>query len=96
MHIKQILKSGSPSTLFSAFIYFDISFMIWVMLGPLGNFIAEDFLLTAGQKGLMTAMPLLTGSLLAPIDGGLKPALQCAIAATAFGPARQAQRRHPT
>ncbi len=71
MHIKQFLRSGSPATLFSAFFYFDISFMIWVMLGPLGNYIAEEFGLSAGQKGLMTAMPLLTGSILRLVLGPL-------------------------
>jgi NNP family nitrate/nitrite transporter-like MFS transporter len=71
MDIKQALKSGSPGTLFSAFVYFDISFMIWVMLGPLGNFIAEEFSLTAAQKGLMTGMPILTGSLLRLVLGPL-------------------------
>src|SRR5687768_5044014 len=71
MHIKQFLRSGSPVTLFSAFFYFDISFMIWVMLGPLGNYIAEEFNLTATQKGLMTAMPILSGSLLRLVLGPL-------------------------
>jgi MFS transporter, NNP family, nitrate/nitrite transporter len=71
MDIKQALKSGSPGTLFSAFVYFDVSFMIWVMLGPLGTFIAEEFQLTASQKGLMTGMPLLTGSLLRLVLGPL-------------------------
>jgi NNP family nitrate/nitrite transporter-like MFS transporter len=71
MHIKQFLRSGSPGTLFSAFFYFDISFMIWVMLGPLGNYIAEEFSLSASQKGLMTAMPVLTGSLLRLVLGPL-------------------------
>ena len=71
MHIKQFLRSGSPATLFSAFFYFDISFMIWVMLGPLGNFIGEEFHLSAGQKGLMTAMPVLSGSILRLVLGPL-------------------------
>lgn len=71
MHIKQFFRSGNPATLFSAFFYFDISFMIWVMLGPLGNFIAEEFNLSASQKGLMTAMPILSGSLLRLILGPL-------------------------
>jgi MFS transporter, NNP family, nitrate/nitrite transporter len=71
MHIKQFFRSGNPATLFSAFFYFDISFMIWVMLGPLGNFIAEEFSLSASQKGLMTAMPILSGSLLRLVLGPL-------------------------
>src|SRR5690349_13050687 len=34
------LKSGHLPTLFSAFLYFDVSFMIWVLLGALGNYVA--------------------------------------------------------
>jgi NNP family nitrate/nitrite transporter-like MFS transporter len=71
MHIKQFLRSGNPGTLFSAFFYFDVSFMVWVMLGPLGNFIAKEFELSATQKGLMTATPILTGSLLRLVLGPL-------------------------
>jgi NNP family nitrate/nitrite transporter-like MFS transporter len=71
MHLKDFAKSGNPKTLFSAFLYFDISFMIWVMLGPLGNSIAEEFKLSASQKGLMTGVPILTGSLLRLVLGPL-------------------------
>src|SRR5512140_2567113 len=71
MHIKQFLRSGNPGTLFSAFFYFDVSFMIWVMLGPLGNSIAKEFALSATQKGLMAATPVLTGSLLRLVLGPL-------------------------
>lgn len=71
MHLKDFAKSGNPKTLFSAFFYFDISFMIWVMLGPLGNAIAAEFKLSAGQKGLMTGLPVLSGSLLRLVLGAL-------------------------
>ena len=33
---KGFLKAGNLPTLFAAFLYFDISFMVWVLLGPLG------------------------------------------------------------
>ena len=33
---KAFFRSGDTPTLFAAFFYFDISFMVWVMLGPLG------------------------------------------------------------
>jgi NNP family nitrate/nitrite transporter-like MFS transporter len=49
--------------LFSAFLYFDVSFMVWVLIGVLGVHIASDFGLTAGQKGLLVAIPILGGSL---------------------------------
>lgn len=45
--------------------------MIWVILGALGNHISEDFGLTPAQKGLMTAIPLLSGSLLRLVLGPL-------------------------
>lgn len=63
MKIKDFLKSGHPPTLFSAFIYFDISFMVWVLMGVLGVYISKDFGLTPAQKGLLAAIPILGGSL---------------------------------
>src|SRR5215472_8825767 len=65
------LKSGHVPTLFSSFLYFDVSFMIWVMLGALGNYIAGDLKLSPAQKGLMTAIPLLGGSILRLVFGQL-------------------------
>ncbi len=62
--IKEFFKVGSPSTLFSAFLYFDISFMIWVMIGALGIFITDEFGLTPAQKGMLVSIPLLGGALL--------------------------------
>ncbi len=63
MRLKDFARSGHPPTLFSAFLYFDISFMVWVLIGVLGVYIAKDFGLTATQKGFMAAVPLLGGSL---------------------------------
>lgn len=57
-------KAGHRPTLFASFFYFDISFMVWVMLGPLGVAIAGDLGLTPAQKGLMVATPVLLGALL--------------------------------
>jgi len=57
-------KAGHRPTLFAAFFYFDISFMVWVMLGPLGVAIATDLALSPAQKGLMVATPVLAGALL--------------------------------
>lgn len=71
MQIKDFLKSGHTPTLFSAFLYFDVSFMVWVVLGPLGVFIARDLGLTAGEKGLMVAIPVLSGALFRLVMGVL-------------------------
>ena len=37
--------------------------MTWVLVGALGVFIAQDFGLTAAEKGLMVAVPVLSGAL---------------------------------
>jgi NNP family nitrate/nitrite transporter-like MFS transporter len=55
---------GHLPTLLASFLHFDLSFMLWVMFGALGNFIAEDAGLSNVEKGLVVAVPLLTGSLL--------------------------------
>jgi len=62
-------KAGHLPTLFAAFLYFDLSFMVWIMLGPLAIVIAQDLALTAAQKGLMVATPILSGALLRVVMG---------------------------
>ncbi len=69
--IRDFRKAGDPPTLLSAFLYFDVSFMVWVILGPLGPFIGDAYHLSAAQKGLLTAVPLLGGSLFRPVLGWL-------------------------
>ena len=71
MNAKNFLKSGHLPTLIAAFLYFDVSFMVWVLLGPLAPFLGEQFRLTATQKGFLTAIPLLGGSLFRPVLGVL-------------------------
>lgn len=65
------LKAGHTPTLIASFLYFDLSFMVWVMLGPLGVQIARDLALTPAQKGLMVATPVLSGALLRIVMGVL-------------------------
>jgi NNP family nitrate/nitrite transporter-like MFS transporter len=64
-------KAGHPPTLFAAFLYFDLSFMVWVMLGPLAIQIASDLGLSPAQKGIMVATPVLAGALLRIVMGVL-------------------------
>ena len=68
---KSFWKSGHAPTLFSAFLYFDLSFMVWVLLGPLAVQIAADLHLSPAQKGLMVATPVLAGALLRLVMGVL-------------------------
>ena len=57
-------RAGHWPTLFTAFLYFDFSFMAWTLLGPLGAQIGEALHLSAQQKGLMVAVPILSGAFL--------------------------------
>jgi len=64
-------KAGHKPTLFASFLYFDISFMVWVLLGILAVQISGDLSLTPAQKGLMVATPVLSGALLRIVMGVL-------------------------
>src|SRR5262245_945939 len=71
MTFAEFRRAGHGPTLLAAFCYFDVSFCIWYLLGPLANFIAEDLALSATTKGLLVATPLLGGSLFRILMGGL-------------------------
>ena len=69
MDKKSFLQAGHTPTLLAAFLYFDLAFMVWVILGPLGVGIAKDLGLSHAEKGLMVATPVLAGALLRIIMG---------------------------
>ena len=69
MMIRSFLRSGHTPTLFASFLYFDLSFMVWVLLGPLGVAISKSFGLDPAQKGFMVAVPVLSGALLRLVAG---------------------------
>ena len=71
MQTTSFWKAGHTPTLLASFFYFDLSFMVWVILGPLAVQISKDLGLTAAQKGLMVATPLLAGALLRIVMGVL-------------------------
>lgn len=79
MRIRELRTTGHWPTLLSAFVYFDVSFMIWVLIGALGVFIAQDFTLSATLGGFVVAVPILAGSLLR---------LPMGVAVDRFGPKR--------
>ncbi|MBI1831613.1 MAG: NarK/NasA family nitrate transporter [Planctomycetes bacterium] len=64
MNIRDFLKAGHVPTLFCAFLHFDISFMVWVLIGALANSIVPEFGLSETQRGLIVAVPLLGGAIL--------------------------------
>jgi nitrate/nitrite transporter NarK len=59
---REFLNAGHPPTLFAAFFYFDISFMVWALLGPLGVQIAAELHLDAAQKGRLGYSKQFTGT----------------------------------
>jgi len=69
--MKGFLRAGHTPTLVAALLYFDVSFMAWVLLGPLAPFLRESLGLSATEQGLITAIPLLGGSLFRPLLGML-------------------------
>jgi NNP family nitrate/nitrite transporter-like MFS transporter len=82
MNLREFRKAGHFPSLLCAFLYFDISFMIWVMLGPLAITIMKDFnpqlageandaynTRAAPYIGLMVGLPILGGSILRLILG---------------------------
>jgi len=71
---KALKGQGHGMTLFMAFLYFDMSFMVWTMLGPLSTEIGEALalaghIMTAGEKATLLSLPILSGALLRIILG---------------------------
>ena len=64
-------QAGDRGTLIAAFLYFDLAFMVWVLLGPLAPIISKDLGLSPAQKGLMVAVPTLAGAVLRLVNGVL-------------------------
>lgn len=57
-------NAGHWPTLLGAFLYFDFSFMVWTVLGPLSAHIKDALALNDSQTGLMVAVPSLAGAAL--------------------------------
>src|SRR6201991_1850010 len=62
MRMKEFRQAGHTPSLVAALLHFDVSFAIWVILGALGAYIAEDLGLNAAQKGVLVAVPLLSAA----------------------------------
>jgi MFS transporter, NNP family, nitrate/nitrite transporter len=71
MNAKSLRKSGHFPSLIAGLLHFDISFMVWVLLGALGAYVAKDLQLSPFQKGLVVAVPPLGGAMFRLILGPL-------------------------
>jgi MFS transporter, NNP family, nitrate/nitrite transporter len=77
MNLHAFRRAGHWPTLLSAFLYFDISFMVWVLVGALANSIAPDLGLSPAAKGFMVALPLLAGAALRLVLGVMADRVGC-------------------
>lgn len=66
---KSFWQSGHRPTLIASFLYFDLAFMVWVLLGPLAPIISKEMGLSSAQKGFMVAVPTLAGAILRLVNG---------------------------
>ena len=74
MKLGELKSAGHLPTLIAAFLYFDFSFMVWTMLGPLATEISESlakhgYILDANQKATLLAIPILGGAILRIVLG---------------------------
>jgi len=76
VNFKALKGKGHFPTLLMAFLYFDISFMVWTMLGPLGPEIKDALsnngtIITDNQLATLLSLPILGGALLRILLGFL-------------------------
>ncbi|MGX2040302.1 MFS transporter [Methylocaldum sp. MU1018] len=71
MNFKEFRQAGHWPTLLSAFLYFDASFMVWVMLGPLSLYITKDLGLPVNEKFTIVAIPILSGAVFRVVLGSM-------------------------
>ncbi|MEK6748270.1 MAG: nitrate/nitrite transporter [Pseudomonadota bacterium] len=64
MNFREFKQAGHWPTLLAAFLYFDVSFMVWVVLGPLSLYVSQDLALSIEEKFTIVAVPILAGALL--------------------------------
>lgn len=89
MPARDFRNAGHGPSLVAALVHFDTSFMVWVLLGSLGAYVASELNLSAAQKGLMVALPPLGGAVFRLVLGsfaeryGLKRVGLCSLALTA-------------
>jgi len=69
MKPSDLKNCGHLPTLITSFLYFDVSFMVWTLLGPLGAQIGKSLALSPEQKGVMVAFPILAGAILRVVLG---------------------------
>jgi NNP family nitrate/nitrite transporter-like MFS transporter len=69
MKPSDLKNCGHLPTLITSFLYFDVSFMVWTLLGPLGAQIGKSLALSPEQKGVMVAFPILAGAILRIVLG---------------------------
>lgn len=68
--VLKALRSGHWPSLVGAWLHFEVSFVVWLLIGAMGILIAEEFGLTPTQKGLLVSVPLFGAAMLRIVVGG--------------------------
>lgn len=64
MNLRDLTKVGHWPTLLSAFLYFDISFMVWASLSPIILYVTQGMNVSTSEKFTLVAIPVLSGAIL--------------------------------
>jgi NNP family nitrate/nitrite transporter-like MFS transporter len=62
MKLNEIRRAGDVPSLLAAFVHFDVSCMVWTILGALGISISESLRLSTSQIGLVVGTPLVAAA----------------------------------
>lgn len=71
MVLRDLRRGGHWPSLVAAFVYFDVSFMVWLLIGSLGPYLAADLGLSPAAKGVVVAVPVLGGAVFRVLLGTL-------------------------
>lgn len=62
--VTKLVRSGHAPTLIMGWLYFLVSFGVWLLVGMLAVYLAPEFRLTDTETGLLVSLPVLVGSLI--------------------------------
>ena len=68
MDLAALRRAGHAPSLVAALLYFDVSFMAWVLLGALGAYIGDELGLSASAKGETVSVSELSRSSRGEVD----------------------------
>ena len=71
MRLRDLQRDGHVPSLLAALIHFDVSCMVWTILGALGIYIGQSLHASAGRMGLLVGTPLVAAAVARIVIGVL-------------------------